>query len=194
MTRSDQLRAPPDRSGVTTASTRSNSDRGGDGSQVIVGDAKKSQVDHDFSRPAGRALWVAGLVYLLGSLLDFFVLWVLQNPGGSMQYEFVALTNTAEGFPRLIVAAALIYGGLHISGFEGTWAYRLLAGFLVALGLAALAMLAVLGLNYAGISSAVSPEGRSVFRASVIKTGLLSLMYATALLPLGILAFRTRKR
>lgn len=158
---------------------------------VVVGE-KKKDFPRDFAKPTGRVLWVAGLIYLLGSLLDFFVLWVLQNQGG-VQFEFVALSNTAEGFPRLIVATALIYAGLHISGVNRVWAYRTLAALLVVLGLAALAMLALLGLNYATISSAVTPEGRGLFRSTVVKTGLLNLMYVTALLPLGILGFRTRK-
>lgn len=148
---------------------------------------------HDFAGVASRALWVAGLVYLLGSLLDLGILWLGQN-AGNVQFEFVALTRTAEGFPRLLVATALIYGGLYLGGSEALWAYRLLAVWLLALGLAALAVLALTGLNYASISGTVTEEGRALFRTSVIKTAGLSLLYVLSLLPLGILGFSTRKR
>lgn len=161
---------------------------------VVVG--KRGQGDgrlHDFSGVASRALWVAGLVYLLGSLLDLGILWIGQNAGNA-QFEFVALTRTVEGFPRLFVATALIYGGLYIGGSDALWAYRLLAVWLLVLGLAALAVLALTGLNYASISGSVTEEGRPLFRTTVIKTGGLSLLYVVSLLPLGFLGFSTRKR
>lgn len=161
---------------------------------VVIG--KKGEGEgrvHDFSGVASRALWVAGLVYLLGSLLDLGILWIGQN-AGTTQFEFVALTRTVEGFPRLIVATALIYGGLYLGGSASLWAYRLLAIWLLVLGLAALAVLGLTGLNYASISGTVAEEGRPLFRTTVIKTGGLSLLYVLSLLPLGFLGFRTRKR
>ena len=148
---------------------------------------------HDFSGVASRALWVAGLVYLLGSLLDLAVLWFGQN-AGNVQFQFVALTRTAEGFPRLFVATALIYGGLYLGGSRALWAYRLLATWLLVLGMVALMVLALVGLNYPTISGAVTDEGRPLFRTTVLKTGGLSLLYVVSLLPLGFLGFSTRKR
>lgn len=148
---------------------------------------------HDFSGVTSRALWVAGIVYLLGSLLDLGILWFGQNAGNA-QFEFVALTRTAEGFPRLFVATALIYAGLYLGGSATPWVYRLLAVWLVLLGLGALAVLGLLGLNYASVSGLVAEEGRAAFRTSVIKTGGLSLLYVISLLPLGLLGFSTRKR
>lgn len=148
---------------------------------------------HDFTGVASRALWVAGLVYLLGSLLDLGILWIGQN-AGNVQFEFVALSRTVEAFPRLFVSTALIYAGLYLGGSRSLWTYRLLAAWLVALGLAALAVLALTGLNYASLSGSVTEEGRPLFRTSVIKTGGLSLLYVVSLLPLGFLGFSTRKR
>lgn len=161
---------------------------------VVVGN--RDQGDgriHDFTGVASRALWVAGLVYLLGSLLDLGILWLGQNTG-NVQFEFVALTRTVEGFPRLFVATALIYGGLYLGGSHALWAYRALAAWLLFLGVAALAVLALTGLNYASISGTVTEEGRALFRTSVVKTAGLSLLYVVSLLPLGILGFSTRKR
>jgi hypothetical protein len=152
-----------------------------------------SKVVHDFSRVAARAALVAGFVYLLGSLFDLWILWFADNPG-NIQYEFVALTRTTEGFPRLLVATALIYLGMYLGGEVRPMAYKLLAAWVLVLGVGALAVLALLGLNYAGMSANVTEEGRALFRSAMIKAGGLSVLYVVSLLPLGFLGFSTRKR
>lgn len=162
--------------------------------QIVVGDRDpNSGVVHDFSGVVSRALWVAGLVYLLGSLLDLGILWFAQNPGG-IQAEFVALTRTTEAFPRLFVSTALIYAGVYLGGTVAPWIYRLLAIWLVVLGLIALAVLGLLGLNYPSMSANVTEEGRAIFRSAIVKSGGLSVLYVLSLLPLGLLGFSTRKR
>jgi len=162
--------------------------------KVVVGTRDpKSKVVHDFAPVVSRVALGAGFVYLLGSLFDLWILWFGQN-AGNVQYEFVALTRTTEGFPRLFVATALIYVGFYIGGKAGPATYKVLAGWVLVLGVVALAVLALLGLNYASISSMVTEEGRDEFRWSIIKSGGLSVLYIVSLLPLGILGFSTRKR
>lgn len=161
---------------------------------IVVGDRDpKSAVVHDFSGVVSRALWVAGVVYLLGSLLDLGILWFAQNTGG-IQFEFVALTRTTEAFPRLFVSTALIYAGLYLGGTVAPWVYRALAVWLIVLGLGALAILGLLGLNYPSMSANVTEGGRAVFRSAIVKAGGLSILYVISLLPLGFLGFSTRKR
>lgn len=163
-------------------------------SNIVVGtrDPKSGEV-HDFSGVVGRASLVAGLVYLIGTLFDLGILWIAQNDG-SIQFEFVGLTRTAEAFPRLFVATALVYLGVYLVGTAKPAVYRLLAVWVIGLGLAALALLALLGLNYASISANVTEEGRTAFRTAIVKTGGLGILYVISLLPLGILGFSTRKR
>ena len=162
--------------------------------KVVVGTRDpKSKIVHDYSVVVSRVTLGAGFVYLLGSLFDLWILWFGQNPG-NIQYEFVALTRTTEGFPRLFVATALIYLGFFVGEKAGPVTYKVLAGWLLALGFGALAILGLLGLNYAGISANVAEEGRDIFRWSMIKAGGLCVLYIVSLLPLGILGFSTRKR
>ena len=67
--------------------------------------------------PTSAAVMVAGLVYFVGSLIDLGILWLGQRQAG-LQWEFVAITNTADAMPRLILALALLYLGVHLREFS----------------------------------------------------------------------------
>ncbi len=149
--------------------------------------------DHDLTRPAGRFVAWAGVVYAVAIVVDVAILWFGQNQD-SVQFEFVALSRTAEAFPRFILATALIYAGLGILKSASLAVYRLLSAWVLALGVAALAVVGLTVLNYLTMASTVTPEAKQLFRSAVVKTGGLGALYVLFLIPLGILGFRTRRR
>lgn len=149
--------------------------------------------DHDLSLASGRFVAWAGVVYLVAIFVDIATLWFGQRQQG-VQFEFVALTRTAEAFPRFILATALIYAGLWIMRASSLYLYRLLSAWVVVLGVAALIVVGLTVLNYLTMASTVTAEGKEIFRAAVVKTGGLGALYVLFLIPLGILGFRTRRR
>lgn len=159
--------------------------------RVLGGGVRPDAAQLDFAKPAGRIALVAGLIYLIGHLLDFGILWILQRQPG-LQWEFVALARSAEAFPDMIVATALVYLGLYITGSLGLWNSRLLATLTVLMGLAGLSIMVVMLLNYLSIRASVDPAAAGAVRSSVIKTVSLGALYAAFLIPAGILGFRVR--
>lgn len=149
--------------------------------------------DHDLTGTAGRFVAGAGLVYLVAIVIDLGILWLGQRQDGP-NFMFVALTRTAEAFPRFILGTALVYAGLALTRSASLALYRALAAWVLVLGTVALILVALTAMNYLGMSSAVIPEAQDVFRSAVIKTGGLGLLYVMFLIPLGILGFRTRRR
>lgn len=162
-------------------------------SPVAVGEHTKARISHDFGRVAGRGLLVAGLIYLLGNAVDLGVLWIGQYQD-DINWEFVALNNTASALPDIIIAVALIYGGLYVMGSTRVWAYQTLAILFIALAIGSAVVLGLLILNYLSIASQVAVEATQQFRSIVVKTGALSVIYIAFLLPAGILGLRTRSR
>lgn len=160
--------------------------------RVVVGRTERTDF-RDFARPAGRIAIVAGLIYLLGHLLDFGILWIFQRQPG-IQWEFVALARSAEAFPDLIVATALVYLGLQLTNSLGVWRNRALSTWVILMGLAGLAIMAVMVLNYLSIRADVAPAAADAVRSSVIKTVSLAALYAVFLIPAGILGFRVKSR
>lgn len=149
--------------------------------------------DHDLAGTAGRFVAGAGVIYLLAIVIDLGILWLGQRQEGP-NFLFVALTRTAEAFPRFILGTALVYAGLALTKTASLALYRALAGWVLLLGTVALVLVAMTGMNYMSMSGSVVPEAQGVYRSAVIKTGGLGLLYVLFLIPLGILGFRTRRR
>lgn len=137
----------------------------------------------------GRILLAAGIVYLVASLFDLGILWLAQRQD-TIQWEFVALSRTAESYPRLILAIAFLSGGLWVQGTVSRLPYRILGALILILGIGALTILGLVGLNYATLSSAVGPDAESIFRSATLKTVGLSVIYVLVLFPVGILSFK----
>jgi hypothetical protein len=163
---------------------------------VIVGgqgDRTSGAGGWDFSWTAARVVLFAGLAILIASLFDYGILWIGQRQD-VLQWEFIAVTRTMEGFDNLIFSTALIYLGLYMGDRMGVWANRILCSWLLFLGLASLGLLGLTVLNYLGLRADVQPQAASLFRTSVVKTAFLALLYAGLLFPAGLLGFRSRRR
>jgi len=135
--------------------------------------------------PTSAAVMVAGLVYFVGSLIDLGILWLGQRQAG-LQWEFVAITNTADAMPRLILALALLYLGVHLRGSGNGPMAKVLPSLMLLLGLVAVALGGLMTLNYFQLSGTVEGEAVALLRTSVIKTVSLCALYSVTLLPLSI--------
>lgn len=140
-----------------------------------------------------RVMMGIGLMFLVGSVVDLAVLWIGQRLP-TVQWEFVAITNTAESLPRFALALGLIYLSLFIGHSRSAWAYRLLGGMLVALGVANIALMALLAMDYLAMVGNVNPDGLTAFRSTFTKSFSLTGIYALIALSLGILGTKTAAR
>lgn len=142
-----------------------------------------------FRRHVARGFYAAGVIFLVGTALDLAILWVFQRQPGP-QWEFSALASTAEGLPRLVLAIALLYGGLYTAASTSLLAYRFLALIAILIALAGAAVGGLMLSDFFVLRRQVSPEGLSIFRSTVLKTLVLCGMYVFVLFPLGVLGLQ----
>lgn len=145
-----------------------------------------------FRRHVSRGFYAAGMIFLIGTVLDLGILWVFQRQPNP-QWEFTALATTAEGLPRLVLALALLYGGLYTAASTSLLAYRLLALIAIMVALAGAAVGGLMLSDFFVLRRQVSAEGLWIFRSTVLKTVVLCGMYVFVLFPLGVLGLRRPK-
>jgi|GEM_PF-2409574 len=142
--------------------------------------------------PAARAatwvLWAVGLIYLLATIVDFTILWGFQRQD-NVQWEFVALTRTAEGWPRLLLAMAFIYVALALKEEPSKLLVKGFGVFLIVLGLAGAAIGAMAGMDFLSLRAVITENpGREALQTSTLKTLALSAMYFLFVVPAGVVA------
>jgi hypothetical protein len=147
------------------------------------------------ARHAARLFVAGGTILLVGVALDLFALWVLQRQP-TVQWEFVALGTTTNSYTLLIVSAALFYGALAASRTESVTAYRMVAVGVILMGLFGLIVGFLIGTNYLAVSkdAGIAPEAASLFKSLVVKSGGVSLLFATGMLFAGVFGLRMPKR
>jgi len=167
--------------------------------EILVAKGSSSGRSHTvppawLARHAARLSLVAGLILLIGVVVDLGTLWVLQNQP-SVQWEFVALGTTTNAYPLLLLGAVLIYLSLVMGQSDSLVAYRAVAGLVFAMGLMGLVVLLLIVTNYfALVKQAGLPEDAiPFFRSVLIKSGGLSALYALCLVPVGLLGLRIPK-
>jgi len=161
---------------------------------IVVGGSKArvAYAPEAFHRPVAAALSVAGLIFLIGSLVDVALLWTVQRQPNP-QWEFQALATTAEGLPRVVRGLAPIFGAMYVRRSTSLIKYRLFGLLLVCLGLLGIAIAGLMVTDFFALRSQVNPEARWLFRSAVLKTLLLSGMYVVFLIPAGVLCLRRPK-
>jgi hypothetical protein len=140
--------------------------------------------NHPFANQAGLAMLAVGLVFFLGTVADLATLWVAQRQP-SIQWEFAALTSTAEGLPRLALAFGALYLALLLRKSESLSSYRFIGIGMLLTGLASALIGVLIGMDYLALARQVAPEAAAVFRSSVAKTLALALTYTAVLVPVG---------
>lgn len=146
------------------------------------------------ARNAARLSLVAGLILLIGVVVDLGTLWVLQKQP-SVQWEFVALGTTTNAYPLLLLSAVLLYGSLAMAQSDSLVAYRVVAGLVFAMGLLGLVVFLLIVTNYFALvkQAGLPADAIPFFRSVLIKAGGLSALYALCLVPVGLLGLREPK-
>jgi len=161
-----------------------------DAPRVVVGGERASPGSRQggVGAGAGMMLAITGIVFLVGTAVDLGVLWILQRQE-TIQWEFVALTRTMDGFPRLVLAAALLYAGMSFTeGWNRT--RKAVSSFVVVLGLAAGGIGVLIAMDYTSLAEGINEQARPALRSSALKTLVLSGLHFLVLLPAGVIGFR----
>lgn len=142
------------------------------------------------ARLASLGAAAAGFLMLVGSTVDLGVLWILQSQN-TPQWEYVAVSNTMDAIPRLVLGTALLYLALYLRGSTSIALYRVLAGIMILLGLFAAGFGAIIVTSYFALVKMVTqPEAYTMLRSIAIKSVALSGLYFVVLVPLGMLGMR----
>lgn len=143
------------------------------------------------ARHGARLALVAGLILLIGVVLDLGTLWVLQKQP-SVQWEFVALGTTTNAYPFLLLSAVLLYLSLAMGQSDSLVAYRAVGGLVFGMGLLGLAVLLLIVTKYVALvkQAGLPDDAIPFFRSVLIKSGGLSAVYALCLVPVGLLGLR----
>jgi hypothetical protein len=164
------------------------------GPEVLI-DGKRDYPDGpDMSGYAGAGLVAIGLLMTVASLVDLGVLWFAQR-APNINWEFAALQSTAsEGYFNLTVAAGFLFGGLGLRKRTSQTAYRVLAAFLILLGIGAFAVGGFAVTNYFALVSVagVDEAALSTVRGAALKVGLISAANCALFTILGIVGFRVK--
>jgi hypothetical protein len=144
------------------------------------------------SRRAGIALFAVSAVLAAGRLFDIGVLWVAQRQN-SPQWEFMALSNTLDVMPGLVLAVGVAYCALQIMGSTSLVGYRLLAAVMVLLGLGSAAIGAMLATDYFAMVRYADARALGLLKTTAFRGMILSGMFFLLLIPAGVFAFTKPK-
>ncbi len=142
-----------------------------------------------YSRHAGLACVGAGLIFLVGSLLDVAILWGFQR-GAGPAWEFAALSTTIEGTPRIALGAALMAAGLWVRGSTSLLMYRTIGLIMLLTGIAGAIIGGMLLSDYFILRRDVDAAQRVLFNSAALKVLALSGLHAFVLIPIGVLGMR----
>jgi hypothetical protein len=139
---------------------------------------------------AGRALWAAGLIYLIGSLADMVLGMAVGSDWGNPAWEYTVTSGAVEGTPRIVLAIALIWVAMYIRGSSSLATYRVFSLLLIAIG----ALCAVLGAvaisDYFILRPMLEGEALRVGTNILLKTLTLSGLQVVLLIPVGVMGVR----
>lgn len=142
-----------------------------------------------FTGHVSLGMAAAGFALLVGSSLDLGILWLAQRESVP-QWEFVAIANSLEAFPRFAIALSLLYASLYFRGSDSLAAFRALGFGLVLLGILGGVLGTLMVLDYLTLQGQVAAEGLAAFRSTALKALVLSALYVLLFCPLGLLGLR----
>jgi hypothetical protein len=158
---------------------------------VVVGPGRALQVrmSRAFQGVAARAAAITAYLFLAGAAYDLGILWIVQRQG-SPEWEFGALTVTVETLPRFVLAIALLYIARSLRGSTSLIGYRLMAVFLLAIGLIGAAAAGLAVTDFFILRRSVEPAALAIFTSTTVKTVGMGVLHALLLVPLGVSGLR----
>ncbi len=147
-------------------------------------------------RQAAYVLWAAAGLFLIGSAIDLGVLWILQRQP-TTGWEFVALQNTLEAFPRFMLGFAFLSVALYLGRPRPETGLRLLGATMLVLAVTAAALGALVAMDYLVLARMVDPRvplAARVLKIAALKAVALSGADTLVLGVFGVLGIRRLKR
>lgn len=145
----------------------------------------------DFSGRVAAVVAAAGLLLLIGSLIDVGVLWILQRQP-SPQWEFAAGTRTIDASTRFASAFGFLYLAAFLSGRSSVTWYRVLGAVLILFATGVAVLGGIVASDYLALNRMVTdqPEAMSLFRSSTIKSVSVAAVAFVLFLTAGIFSVR----
>ena len=138
----------------------------------------------------GTLLYWVGIALLLGAVIDFGVLWAVQYQGNA-QWEFAALTSTFDNYSLIVIALAALAAGMYFRDRSAVWGPRIVVILCFVFALLALLGAFLLVTDFFEVRTKIEQSARTAFKASMVKSFALSILYVIALTTAG---FRGLKR
>lgn len=142
-----------------------------------------------FERHAAIGLWAAAALLLVGTAIDLGTLWVLQRQAVPT-WEFVAIGNTIEAYPRIMLGIGLLFPALYFQRWTSLKIYRTLSALLLLLGIGALTLGVLEVTDYLVLRQQASPQALPVLRSTALKAVTLSGAFFVILTTLGLFGWR----
>jgi len=151
---------------------------------------RKRMLGDAWAANAGRALWAAGLIYLIGSLADMVLQMIVGADWGNPAWEYTVTTGAVEGTPRIVLAIAFIWVAMYIRGSSSLAGYRILSIVLIASGAACAVFGAIAISDYFILRPMMDAGGQRLATNILLKTLILSALQVMLLIPVGVMGVR----
>lgn len=138
---------------------------------------------------AAVGLWAASLLLLIGTAVDLGTLWLLQRQD-LPTWEFVAIGNTIDAYPRIVLGFGLLFPAVHFQRWGSVAVYRVLSTGLLLLGLAALGLGLLEFTDYLALRPQAGEQAFAVLRSTTLKAVTLSGAFFVILTALSIVGWR----
>lgn len=145
----------------------------------------------DFSGRVAMVMLAAGLLLLIGSLIDVGVLWILQRQPNP-QWEFAAGVRTLDASTRFGSAFGFLYLAAFLSGRASVGLYRVMGAVLILFAFGILVVAGVVATDYLALNRMVTdqPEAMALFRSSTVKSVSVAAVAFILFLTAGIFSVR----
>jgi hypothetical protein len=143
-------------------------------------------------RRAGVALFAVSAVLSMGRLFDIGVLWIAQRQN-TPQWEFMALSNSLDVMPGLVLAVGVAYCALQVMGSTSMLGYRVLAAIMILLGVASAGIGVMLATDYFAMLRYADARAIGLLRSTAFRGMVLSGLFFLLLIPAGVFAFTKPK-
>jgi hypothetical protein len=152
--------------------------------------SRKRLLGDAWAANAARALWAAGIIYLIGSVADMVLGLIVGADWGNPAWEFATTSGSAEGTPRIVLAIALIWVAMYIRGSSSLAAYRLFSLLLIAVGALSAVLGAIATSDYFILRPMMDASALPAATNVLLKTLTLSTLQVVLLIPVGVLGVR----
>ena len=178
---------------MPTASTRKYETLSERAPRVAGISARVSESTAGFERHAAIGFWIASIPLFIGNFIDLGTLWLLQRQSGPA-WEFIAIGNTIDAYPRLALALGLMYPAVYFQKWNRVAVYRALSALLIVFALSAALLGVMQFMDFLVLRRQATPDSLALLRSTMIKGVGLSGVFFLLLGFFGLAGFRRPRR